>query len=71
MEQELKIEFKYSTVENIQIFCELLGKDVNTLLEEALEQYFERERKKLDENHEDENMTAGLDYDEFWSGVDL
>jgi hypothetical protein len=66
------IEFKESTVENLQLYSELLGKDVNTMLEEALELYFETQQKMLlEKNLENENMMTNLDYDEFWDGVDL
>ena len=58
--------------ENIQTYSELLQKDVNTILNEALEQYFENEQKKLLENNpDDENAMTNLDYDEFWEGVEL
>lgn len=69
---DITIEFKQSTVENLQLFSEMLKKDVNTILEEALEQYFESEQQKLmEKNHEDENAMTNLDYDKFWDGVDL
>lgn len=72
MEKHIKIEFKHSTVENLQTFSSLLGKDINTLLEEALDQYFECERKKLlEKNNDDENMMTNLDFDEFWDGLDF
>ncbi len=68
----IKIEFKESTVENLQAFSEILKKDINTMLEEALEQYFESEQKKLmDKNENDESAMTNLDFDEFWDDVDL
>lgn len=68
----LKIEFKQSTVENLHLFSQMLNKDVNTMLEEALEQYFDAEQKRLmEKNINDENAMTNLDYDEFWDGVDL
>lgn len=72
MEQNIKIEFKQSTVDDLIGFSELLHKDVNVMIEEALEQYFENEQKKLIEKgiEEDASMT-NLDYDEFWDGLDL
>ena len=66
------IEFKPSTVENLELFSELLEKDANTMIEEALEMYFEAQQKMLlEKNLENENMMTNLDYDEFWDGVDL
>jgi len=72
MEEKIKIEFKQSTVETLMAFSEILKKDINTMLEEALEQYFESEQKKLmEKNREDENAMTNLDFDEFWADVDL
>ena len=68
----IKIEFKQSTVENLELFSQMLKKDVNTMLEEALEQYFNTEQEKLmEKNINDENAMTNLDYDEFWDGVDI
>ena len=68
----IKIEFKQSTVENLELFSQMLNKDVNTILEEALEQYFNAEQKRLmEKNINDENAMTNLDYDEFWDGVDI
>lgn len=69
---QIEITFKQSTVENLELFSQMLNKDINTILEEALEQYFESEQKKLmEKNMQDENAMTNLDYDEFWDGVDL
>jgi len=68
----LKIEFKQSTVENLELFSTMLKKDVNVILEEALEQYFDSEQKKLmEKNINDENAMTNLDYNEFWDDMDL
>ena len=72
MLNDMIIEFKEATVENLQLYSELLDKDINTMLEEALELYFETQQKMLlEKNLENENMMTNLDYDEFWDGVDL
>ncbi len=72
MEQNIKIEFKQSTIENLQLFSQMLKKDINLILEEALEQYFDNEQKKLmEKNINDENAMTNLDFDEFWDDVDL
>lgn len=69
---QIKIEFKQSTVENLEIFSQMLNKDINTILEEALEQYFDTEQKSLmEKNIHDENAMTNLDYDEFWDGLDI
>lgn len=72
MQHDMIIEFKKATVENLQLYSELLDKDINTMLEEALELYFEAQQKRLlEKNLDNENMMTNLDYDEFWDGVDL
>ena len=72
MNENIKIELKQSTVENLQLFSEITGKDINLMLEEALEEYFTSIQKQmLEKNIEDENMLTNLDYDEFWDDVDL
>lgn len=72
MKDQIKIEFKQSTIDDLLGFSELLKKDVNVIIEEALEQYFQNEQKKLIEKgiEEDASMT-NLDYDEFWDGLDI
>ncbi|WP_309500137.1 hypothetical protein [Sulfurovum sp.] len=72
MEQNIRIEFKQSTVENLRAFSEILDKGINTMLEEALEQYFVSEQQKLmEKNQQDDNAMTNLDFDEFWSDMDL
>ena len=72
MNDSIKIEFKQSTVENLQLFSEMLKKDINTMLEEALEQYFDNEQKKLmEKNIHDENAMTNFEFDEFWDDMDL
>jgi hypothetical protein len=70
--ESIHIEFKQSTVENLQTFCGILNKDINTILEEALEQYFESQQQRLmKKNQLDENAMTNLDFDEFWGDIDL
>jgi hypothetical protein len=72
MKNEFKFELNSSLFEELELYSELLKKDQNTILIEALEQYFENEQKKLlEKNIEDENAMSNLDYDEFWDGVEL
>ncbi len=72
MKDTINIHFKQSTIDDLLGFSEILKKDVNVMIEEALEQYFENEQKKLIEKgiEEDASMT-NLDYDEFWNGLDI
>jgi tRNA A37 N6-isopentenylltransferase MiaA len=68
----LKIELKYKTIESLDIYSKLLKKDINTIIDEALLQYFENEEKKLlEKNIENDSLMTNLDYDEFWDGVDI
>ena len=71
-ENTLNISLKQSTVDDLIAFSELLGKDINLMLDEAIEQYLENEQKRLLEKgiEEDASMT-NLDYDEFWDGLDI
>ena len=70
--EDIKIEFKYSTIENLKLFSQMLNKNIDVMLEEALEQYFDSEQKRLlEKNINDENAMTNLDYDEFWDGIEL
>ena len=70
--EQIEIEFKQTTVDNLHLYSEMLNKDINTMLEEALEQYFDSEQKKLmEKNISDDNAMTNLDFDEFWDDVDI
>jgi len=72
MQKELRFELSAEMIENIQTFSEILKKDTSTILNEALEEYFANEQKKLlEKNLENDNAMTNLDYDEFWDGVDI
>jgi phosphoribosyl-ATP pyrophosphohydrolase len=58
--------------ENLEVFSEILKKDKSTMINEALELYFEHQQNILAEKGlADENAMTNLDYDEFWGDVDL
>jgi predicted transcriptional regulator len=72
MENTIQFELKQATVENLHIFADILKKDINIILEEALDEYFVTEQKRLlEKNLNDENAMTNLDFDEFWDDVDL
>jgi len=72
MEREIKIELKHDKLENLEIYSEILKKDFNTMLDEALELYFKVENEKLlKKNENDENAMTNLDFDEFWDGLEF
>lgn len=59
-------------LQNLDTFSQILKKDASTLINEALELYFQEQQKiLLEKNIEDENALTNLDYDEFWDGVDI
>ncbi len=72
MEKHIKLELKADKLESLEFYAELLKKDINTMLDEALELYFQVEQEKLlEKNQNDENAMTNLDFDEFWDGVDI
>ena len=68
MEKSIKIEIKKEKLEGLEYYAKLLNKDINTMLDEALTEYFKSENEKL--IAKEQNMT-NLDFDEFWDGVDI
>jgi tRNA A37 N6-isopentenylltransferase MiaA len=72
MSKELKFELNSQVVEDLITYSSLLKKDVNSILNEALEQYFQTENEKLlEKNQEDHNSMTNLDFNEFWDDVDI
>jgi len=59
-------------LENLENFSDILKKDYSTMMNEALENYFEKEQKKLlEKNLDNENAMTNLDFNEFWDNVDI
>ncbi len=72
MENSIHFTLKPDMIENLQVYAEMLDKDVSTLMEEALDAYFTEVQKHfLEKNIADENALTNLDYDEFWEGVEV
>ena len=68
----MKIIITDDNLQNLEAFTQILKKDESTIINEALELYFQEEQKKLlEKNLADENAMTNLDYDEFWDGVDI
>ena len=68
----MNITINPDNYENLTNFKEILKKDESTMINEALELYFETEQKKLlEKNLEDENAMTNLSYDEFWGDIEL
>ncbi len=69
---DIKLQLSHEVAENLTLFGEMLKKDTNTMLNEALEQYFHNEQQKLmEKSHEDHNAMTNLDFDEFWDDVEI
>jgi len=66
--EDIKIELKLDKLESLEYYAKLLNKDINTMLDEALERYFVEEQEKLIAK---EQNATNLDYDEFWGGFEL
>jgi hypothetical protein len=66
--EEIKLELKRDKLESLELYAKLLNKDINTMLDEALEHYFIAEQEKL--TAKEQNATS-LSYDEFWDGVEV
>lgn len=72
MENQIHFELKPEIVDELKAYSELLGKDINTILEEALRGYFEAAHKQLmAKDLEGDGGQTNLDFDEFWDGVDI
>ena len=70
--KELNFTLSSDNLENLENFTTVLKKDMSTIINEALEDYFEKEQKKLlEKNLEDENAMTNLDFNEFWDDLDI
>jgi hypothetical protein len=68
----MNISINQDNYENLENFKEILKKDESTMINEALELYFDTEQKKLlEKNLENENALTNLSYDEFWGDMEL
>ncbi len=68
----MEIKISQDRVEELINYSKLLNKDINTILDEALLEYFKNiEEKLIKKRIEEENNLTNLSYDEFWDGVDL
>lgn len=72
MQEKIHLQLHPDNISNLETFSEILKKDYNTMLNEALEIYFEHAQKALlEKNLADENAMTNLDFDEFWEGVEV
>ena len=69
---QIDFRLKSSTIEQLEVYTQILNKEISEVLEEALEAYFVSvEKRLLEKNIADENTMTNLDYDEFWDGVEV
>ncbi|MEN4053676.1 MULTISPECIES: hypothetical protein [Sulfurimonas] len=68
----MQITINEYNMQNLEAFSELKKKEISELINEALEEYFINEEKKLlEKNLADENAMTNLDFDEFWDDVEI
>ena len=59
-------------LQNLTTFSELLKKDKNTMINEALEEYFVNKHEELlGSDPTGEHAMTNLSYDEFWDDIEL
>ena len=68
----MTITINNDNLDNIEIFKEILKKDESSMINEALEVYFQAQHKiLLEKNIDDESTMTNLSYDEFWDDMDI
>ena len=68
----MHIKINDYNMQNLEAFSELKKTDISMLINEALEEYFANEQKKLlEKNLADENAMTNLDFNEFWDDVEI
>jgi predicted transcriptional regulator len=59
-------------LQNLENFSEILKKDYSTMMNEALEDYFQQAQKNLlEKNLADQNSLTNLDYNKFWDDIEI
>jgi len=73
MEKQFEFQLSNKSYENLQTYSKILNKDINTIIDEALNQYFEKNEQKLQsaKTLEADSSMTNLDYEEFWEDVDI
>ncbi|MGB5964297.1 MAG: hypothetical protein WBF77_11345 [Sulfurimonadaceae bacterium] len=67
MNNDINFVLDTQTVEKLTAFGELLKKDTQTMINEALQQYFEAKEEELAR----QDPMTNLSFDEFWDDLDL
>ena len=68
----MNISITQANHEQLETFKAILKKDESTMMNEALEVYFQAQQKiLLEKNLDNENALTNLSYDEFWDDVEV
>ncbi|MDF1878622.1 hypothetical protein JHD46_03100 [Sulfurimonas sp. SAG-AH-194-C20] len=68
----MNISINQDNYENLENFKKILKKDESSIINEALEVYFNAQNKiLLEKNLDNENAMTNLDFDEFWDDVEI
>lgn len=68
----MNISINPDNYENLKNFKEILKKDESSMINEALEVYFQAQNKiLLEKNLDNENALTNLSYDEFWNDLEI
>ena len=68
----MNITINQENFQQLETFKEILKKDESTLINEALEVYFQAQQKLLlEKNLDNENALTNLSYDEFWDDIEV
>ena len=68
----MNISINTENYENLENYKTILKKDESTMINEALEVYFQAQNKiLLEKNLDNENAMTNLDFDEFWDDVEI
>ena len=68
----MNISINQDNYEKLAEFKEILKKDESTMINAALELYFEQVQEELSQKGtNDENAMTNLDFNEFWDDVDI
>lgn len=67
-----ELKLSAAVMEKLQAYAELLGKDPNTILREALENYFlEADKRILEKSMQEKDPDTDISFDEFWDDVEF
>ena len=67
MNNEIQITLSTTQLEQLTAFGEILSKDAQTMVDEALAQYFEMKEEEIAR----QDPMTNLSYDEFWDDLEF